>query len=92
LETVRANVLKKPFSKTEVENLVQESLKGSDAKVQQSLLSEEFVKHNEVALELIGDPSSNFTAMVFGKPKMGKSYHVLILQVTWPVIMAAFFM
>jgi hypothetical protein len=25
-------------------------------------------------MELIGDPSSNFTAMVFGKPKMGKSY------------------
>jgi hypothetical protein len=25
-------------------------------------------------LNLIGDPSSNFTAMVFGKPKMGKSY------------------
>ena len=25
-------------------------------------------------LELIGDPSSGFTAMVFGKPKMGKSY------------------
>lgn len=25
-------------------------------------------------LELIGDPSGNFTAMVFGKPKMGKSY------------------
>lgn len=25
-------------------------------------------------LQLIGDPSSNFTAMVFGKPKMGKSY------------------
>jgi hypothetical protein len=25
-------------------------------------------------LELIGDPSKNFTAMVFGKPKMGKSY------------------
>ncbi len=24
--------------------------------------------------DLIGDPSSNFTAMVFGKPKMGKSY------------------
>jgi hypothetical protein len=24
--------------------------------------------------ELIGDPSTNFTAMVFGKPKMGKSY------------------
>ena len=25
-------------------------------------------------LQLIGDPSSNFSAMVFGKPKMGKSY------------------
>lgn len=25
-------------------------------------------------LELIGDPSAGFTAMVFGKPKMGKSY------------------
>ncbi len=25
-------------------------------------------------LDLIGDPSCNFTAMVFGKPKMGKSY------------------
>jgi hypothetical protein len=24
--------------------------------------------------DLIGDPSTNFTAMVFGKPKMGKSY------------------
>jgi hypothetical protein len=24
--------------------------------------------------KLIGDPSTNFTAMVFGKPKMGKSY------------------
>lgn len=24
--------------------------------------------------DLIGDPSSNFSAMVFGKPKMGKSY------------------
>ncbi len=25
-------------------------------------------------LKLIGDPSSNFTAMVFGRPKMGKSF------------------
>jgi hypothetical protein len=25
-------------------------------------------------LELIGDPSANFSAMVYGKPKMGKSY------------------
>jgi hypothetical protein len=51
LETVKANVLKKPFTKIEVENLVQESLKGTDAKVQQSILTEEFVKYNEAALE-----------------------------------------
>jgi hypothetical protein len=37
------------------------------------------LKFNTIGLkgkwrDLIGDPSSNFTAMVFGKPKMGKSY------------------
>jgi hypothetical protein len=31
LETVRANVLKKPFTKSELENLINESLKGKDA-------------------------------------------------------------
>jgi hypothetical protein len=51
LETVKANVLKKPFSKTEVENLVQESLKGREPKMVQSDLAQTFVQHNETALE-----------------------------------------
>src|SRR5258705_12477419 len=42
LETVKANVLKKPFTKTELQNLVNESLAGHDAKMQQSDLAEEF--------------------------------------------------
>lgn len=51
LETIRANVLKKPFSKTEVENLLQESLKGKAAREIQSELTQTFVRHNEAALE-----------------------------------------
>jgi hypothetical protein len=52
LETIRANVLKKPLSKIEIENLVQESLKGREAKMVQSDLAEEFVRYNEAALLL----------------------------------------
>jgi hypothetical protein len=51
LETVRANVLKKPFTKTEVENLVQESLKGVEPKTQQAELIQQFTYFNEQALE-----------------------------------------
>lgn len=51
LETVRANVLKKPFSKTELENLVQESLKGREAKTIQTELIHSFIHYNEAALE-----------------------------------------
>ncbi|HEX9512702.1 MAG TPA: strawberry notch C-terminal domain-containing protein, partial [Puia sp.] len=40
LETVRANVLKKPFTVTELENLLTEALKGSDAtRLQEELLA-----------------------------------------------------
>jgi hypothetical protein len=51
LETVKANVLKKPFSKTEIENLVQEFLKGREPKMVQSDLAEEFIQFNETNLE-----------------------------------------
>ncbi len=51
LETVKANVLKKPFTKTELQNLVNESLAGHDAKMQQSDLAEEFIKFQEKQLE-----------------------------------------
>ena len=53
LETVRANVLKKPFTKTELENLLNESLKGMDAiAMQQALLSE---YHTEADARLQAD-------------------------------------
>ncbi len=42
LETVRANVLKKPFNKIELQNLLNESLKGKDPLVQQGELLEEY--------------------------------------------------
>jgi len=42
LETVRANVLKKPFSKTELENLINESLKGKDPHKLQDKLAEDY--------------------------------------------------
>ncbi len=47
LETVRANVLKKPFTKPELENLLQESLNGGNPKMLQSDLAEDFVRFNE---------------------------------------------
>jgi len=51
LETVRANVLKKPFTRTEVENLVSEALKGAEPKEQQAGLIREFTYFNEQALQ-----------------------------------------
>ncbi len=51
LETVRANVLKKPFTKPELENLIQESLKGHEPKMLQSDLAEDFVRFNETNLQ-----------------------------------------
>lgn len=42
LETVRANVLKKPFSKTELDNLLKESLGGKDAHAVKAQLQSEY--------------------------------------------------
>lgn len=44
LETVKANVLKKPFTKTELENIITESLNGKDAKALQSELASDYEK------------------------------------------------
>ncbi|MBS1607206.1 MAG: strawberry notch C-terminal domain-containing protein, partial [Bacteroidetes bacterium] len=55
LETVKANVLKKPFTKTELKNLINESLHGHDAKMQQSDLAEDFIKFQSAQLEMESD-------------------------------------
>jgi len=52
LETVRANVLKSPFTKTELQNLINESMQGHDAKMMQTDLAEDFIKYQNSQLEL----------------------------------------
>lgn len=42
METVRANVLKKPFTKTELENLLTESLKGKEPSILQTELMQQY--------------------------------------------------
>lgn len=67
LETIRANVLKKPFSKIEVENLIQESLKGREAKMVQSDLTEDFVRYTDAALQSEYDEmKSKYTELIDG--------------------------
>ncbi|MGC4036091.1 MAG: strawberry notch C-terminal domain-containing protein [Chitinophagaceae bacterium] len=51
LETIRANVLKKPFSKTELKNLITESLQGRDGKTIQNELASDYEKFQENQLE-----------------------------------------
>jgi hypothetical protein len=55
LETVKANVLKKPFTKAELKNLINESLQGQDAKALQSGLSIEFERFQDEHLQLEND-------------------------------------
>jgi predicted RNA methylase len=51
LETVKANVLKKPFTGSELENLINESLKGKEARKLQEELYSEYEKEIEQKLE-----------------------------------------
>lgn len=47
LETVKANVLKKPFSKSELENLINESLKGKDPQE----IQQEYIRDYKIGIE-----------------------------------------
>ena len=51
LETVRANVLKKPFTASELENLINEALKGNNAKKLQDELFSEYEAEIEERLQ-----------------------------------------
>ena len=65
LETVRANVLKKPFTKTELENLIKESLKGQDAIVLQDELLGEYVTETSNKLdELKGETNARYDLLI----------------------------
>lgn len=50
METVKANVLKKPFTKAELENLIVESLKGKDPQIQQAESAQEYA--DDVSIRL----------------------------------------
>jgi hypothetical protein len=51
LETVKANVLKKPFTRAELENILNESLKSHDPLVQQEEFITEYLTETEKKLE-----------------------------------------
>lgn len=57
LETVMANVLRKPFTTSELENLITESLHGKDARAQQTEIKEEYDHY--VAQKLEEDVQEN---------------------------------
>ncbi|WP_344827174.1 DNA (cytosine-5-)-methyltransferase [Rurimicrobium arvi] len=52
LETVQANVLKKPFTVVELENLIKESLQGQDARAAQAELIADYSEETGMALEI----------------------------------------
>ncbi|HWJ25308.1 MAG TPA: hypothetical protein VNS32_02135, partial [Flavisolibacter sp.] len=81
LETVRANVLKKPFSKVEVENLIQESLKGREAKMVQSDLAEDFVRYTDAALQAEFDETEiKYNELIEGIPAEKAMQKILTKQ------------
>lgn len=65
METVRANVLKKPFSKTELENLLIESLKGKDPLVLQQELMEQYqININEKLAEEEQETTAKYELLI----------------------------
>jgi len=65
LETVKANVLKKPFSRLELENILNESLKGQDAQEQQQAFINEYLTETEKKLEeLQGETEKKYAALI----------------------------
>ncbi|MCS3797154.1 strawberry notch C-terminal domain-containing protein [Niastella sp. OAS944] len=58
LEIIRANVLKKPFTQTELENLIKESLKGQDALTLQSEIMAEYSGDANKKLEELNEEAN----------------------------------
>jgi hypothetical protein len=69
LETVRANVLKKPFSKVELENIIQESLKGKDAKqLQQEFIDDYTIEVQRKLEDLKRETNEKYDELIKGIP------------------------
>ena len=73
LETVNANVLKKPFTKIELNNLITEVLQGKDARNQQKGLLKDFDKFMSEKLETeIHDNKNNYEELIQNIPQEKK--------------------
>ncbi len=78
LETVSANVLKKPFSKTELENLLQEVLKGGDpTELQQQVIHEYKTGFEERLAKEQGDVHAKYDLLKMSIPAEKKVQKIL---------------
>jgi phage N-6-adenine-methyltransferase len=69
LETVKANVLKKPFSKVELENIIQESLKGKDAKqLQQEFIDDYIIEVQQKLEDLKRETNEKYDELIKSVP------------------------
>lgn len=81
LETVRANVLKKPFTKTELENLINEALKNKDPhKLQDGLLEEYETSVSEKLKEEETEADTKYDELIKNIPNEKKIQKVLAKQ------------
>lgn len=81
LETVEANVLKKPFTSSELDNLVKEALQGMRAESLQQKLTQKFESFTEnKRLEEIGKQKEKYEVLIKGIPREKKLLRVLEKQ------------
>lgn len=78
LETVNANVLKKPFTSSELDNLVKEALQGKEAQTLQEQLTEKFGAFTESKLlEEIQKQEEKYNELIAGIPQEKKLLRIL---------------
>ncbi|MFZ6011739.1 MAG: strawberry notch-like NTP hydrolase domain-containing protein, partial [Bacteroidota bacterium] len=78
LETVMANVLKKPFTKQELNNLLSESLQGKDGQELQKEIKQEYENFVEEQLKReIGDSTAHYEELVQNIPQEKKIARII---------------
>lgn len=81
LETIKANVLKKPFTKTELENLITESLKGKDPQIiQQEVIADYELGITQRLQEEEGEVHAKYDLLKMSIPAEKKIQRVLEKQ------------
>jgi hypothetical protein len=81
LETVKANVLKKPFTKSELENILKESLGGKEAnEIQQALIKEYTSEMEKRLAEELAETKSKYEELTKNIPNEKKLQKILEKQ------------